>query len=149
MFVTAAIMPATTDSAVFVPFGVGGVGGNVFDYSRCLITAASACPTNPSVFANSASPAFATCTTTQLFVRNYTYVPTIPLTVTLYKNGTATGLSCSAAGSPGATCTSTTAVALLPSDNIALHMSTSNADGFTASGSNVIEGTAIGMVHCE
>ncbi|OGB09054.1 MAG: hypothetical protein A3E23_22660 [Burkholderiales bacterium RIFCSPHIGHO2_12_FULL_65_48] len=141
-------MPATTDSAAFVPFGIGGMSGGNFDYSRCAFTAGSACTIDPTVFANASSPAFATCTTTKLHVRNYTAVPTIPLTVTLYKNGASTGLSCTVGATPAATCTSTTAVALLPTDNIALQMSTTNVGGFTSGGS-AIEGTAISAVHCE
>lgn len=151
VFSTAAVMPATSESAVFFPFGIGGVNGGLWDYTRCSFTAGSGCAVDPTVFTNVSVPAFTSCSNAQLHVRNYTAVPTIPLTVTLYKNGTATGLTCSVAGTQAATCSAAAAVSLAPTDEIALHMSTTHTGGFMVSSPSnaAIEGTAVSTVYCQ
>jgi hypothetical protein len=77
----------------------------------------STCAVDTSLYANGSINVYGACT--------------LDATATLYKNGTATALTCSTPATPGSSCTDTShPIALAVNDTIALRMSTTNSAGF-------------------
>jgi len=118
-------------TAFFAPPGVADAFTS--EISGCTDASAptTGCPVDTSVYANASMTVYGACTIDAMQMRNYMASVPVNATVTLYKNGAATALTCSTPATPGSSCTDTShPVALAVNDTIALRMSTTNAAGF-------------------
>jgi hypothetical protein len=126
------ISPAYASStAFFVPPGVADAC--IGEIAGCSNPSApvSTCPVDTSLYANGSINVYGACTVDAMQMRNYLSNVPLDATATLYKNGTATALTCSTPATPGSSCTDTShPIALAVNDTMALRMSTTNSAGF-------------------